>query len=224
MKILIIGFQRSGTTLLRRLVHLHPEVRRMFHEAFLLNKCKTQSSINDFVSRHGINLKKHNWGEKVPYYPNVRKHPTIKYCQKWQEYFNAQSRIIHIIRHPYDIVFSTINKFKNVNNFNGPMKIYKRIIHRSVPEIYNMKNTFTIKYEDLLMNPDEVVYNIYKFCNLKPDIDYKKLMLKIKNPKYQKIDASRAFAYKDKEVAKKYEIGHILENINDLVGGVPYEE
>ena len=78
MKILIVGFQRSGTTLLRRILHSHPEVRRIFHEEFLLKKCPTKDSLHRYLMNYDIFPDEDNWGEKVPFYPSARKIPILK--------------------------------------------------------------------------------------------------------------------------------------------------
>ena len=114
MKILLVGFQRSGTTLLRRILQVHPEIHRVFHEPFLLNITKTKDQVLQFAQKNGIsNPLKETWGEKVPYYPAVRKHNVVKYCEKWNEYFGKESIIIHIVRHPYDIANSVVKKYKH---------------------------------------------------------------------------------------------------------------
>lgn len=217
MNILIVGFQRSGTTLLRRLTQLHPQVKRIFHEQFLIKHCSTKDILLDYVKK-SINTKKDNWGEKVPYYPSARKYPILRYCQKWEEYFGDNSRILHIIRHPYDVAFSNVKKFKNIKSIEKPITIYKNIMPISVTEIDKLNSTFSFKYEDLLLNSDEMMFKIYKHCGLNPEFDFKKKMLDIKNKRYQKIDPKRAFAYKKKEINKNYELDPVIEIINKIDG------
>ena len=223
MNILIVGFQRSGTTLLRRLLQLHPQVRRVFHEAFLLKMCRDKQSVLDFVSRKGVDPKIDNWGEKVPYYPSARKYPIIKYCQQWERYFGKSSRILHIVRHPYDVALSNVSKFKNINHVEQPIRTYKGIVPRAVKEIDKLRSTYTFKYEDLLTDADEMMFNIYKHCGLKPDINFRKKMRSIRNYRYQKIDPSRAFAYQEQNINwKDYELDSVIEIINEI-DGVKYE-
>jgi len=89
MKILIVGFQRSGTTLIRRLFAMHPEIKLLAHENFFLakygnNKKKISTHIHNWKQ---VNIDKDNWGDKTPYYPNIRKIPVRKYCDMWLDMF-----------------------------------------------------------------------------------------------------------------------------------------
>ena len=129
MKILIIGFQRSGTTLLRRMLHGHPEVRRMFHEEFLLKKCQSKDSLYKYLINHKISPDKDTWGEKVPFYPSVRKISVLKYCDIWNDYFGEDARILHIIRHPIDVAFSIDKMYRN-QSFNTALRVYKKLCQR----------------------------------------------------------------------------------------------
>jgi len=203
MNILIIGFQRSGTTLLRRLLQLHPQVRRVFHESFFLAKTKDKQTLIQHVERMGVNTEKDNWGEKCPYYPNLKKIPIFKYCDIWNRYFGDKSRILHIVRHPYDCALSNVKKFKHIPSVDNPLNLYRRSVSPSVVKVSKMKSAFTFKYEDMVLDSDRMMFDIYKHCGLKPDINYRKKMRAIKNSVYQKIDMSRAFNYKDQN--KKWE-------------------
>ena len=218
MNILIVGFQRSGTTLLRRLIQLHPQVSRIFHEHFLVKRCKDKQTLLNYVSKHKVNPTIDNWGEKVPYFPSARKYPIVKYCEQWESYFGSSSRILHIVRHPYDIALSNVKKFKNIHTVEQPISIYKKIIPNAVKKIDKMKSTYTFKYEDLLMDPDQIMFNIYKHCGLKPDIDFKKKMKAIENHRYQKIDPSRAFAYQEQNTNWEYDLDSVIEIVNEIKG------
>ena len=223
MNILIVGFQRSGTTLLRRLLQLHPQIRRMFHEQFLVKICRDKQTMLDFANKHGVNTNTDNWGEKVPYFPSARKYPVVKYCEQWERYFGEASRILHIVRHPYDVALSNVKKFKNIHSVEQPIKIYKRIVPVAVKKIDKMKSTYTFKYEDLLMDTDNMMFNIYKHCGLKPDINFRKKMRVIQNYRYQKIDPSRAFAYREQNLKwKDYNLNSVIEIVNEI-DGVKYE-
>ena len=215
MKILIVGFQRSGTTLLRRLFHLHPEVQRMFHEVFLLKTNSTHQKLNEFIKSKKLDINK-PWGEKVPFYPSARRYPIIKYCNKWVEYFGDESRIIHIIRNPYDVAISNVKKFSHTKTVEQPLRIYKKIMIPATDAIASIKTATTIKYEDLLSNPDVVLSNLYEACQLTPDIDYKKSMSKIENPKYQTIDSSRLFSYKDSKTKFNVNMKEEIEYLNQF--------
>ena len=103
-KILITGMQRSGTTMLRRMFHYHPDVEFMLHEQHsLMKKGKNfKRLLGDF-----------NCGEKNPYWaPCQYTRPyMIKYAKKWQSTFKCH-KIIHIVRHPVSVAESNKKKCK----------------------------------------------------------------------------------------------------------------
>jgi hypothetical protein len=223
MKILIIGFQRSGTTLTRRLFHMHPQVRRIFHEFFLINKCKTKKELLRYINRQDINPHKENWGEKAPFYPNIRKTSVIEYCKTWNNYFGEQSRILHIVRHPADTAFSSLKKNKIKQDFDEIINMYNLKMTTLIPEMSKMKNVYLFKYEELLSNPDYLLPDLYKFCGLKEDINFKKIMSKFENKKYRKFDSSRIFAYKKKNPEIKTDLTNLFDIINSNIPGPKYE-
>jgi len=203
----------------RRLLQLHPQVRRVFHENFLVKICRDKQTLLDHVSKKGVNPKIHNWGEKVPYYPSARKYPIIKYCEQWERYFGKSSRILHIVRHPYDVALSNVKKFKYIHSVEHPIKTYKRIVPVASKKIDKMRSTYTFKYEDLLTDADGMMFKVYKHCGLKPDINFRKKMRTIQNKRYQKIDPSRAFAYREQNVKwKNYDLDSMIEIMNEIPG------
>jgi len=221
MKILIIGFQRSGTTLMRRLMISHPQVKRLYHEAFLLRQYQTKEALMAAVRGSVVDPINTTWGEKTPFYPNIRKIPVVRYCNTWNEYFENESRILHIIRHPIDVAFSVINKNKN-RNISHPLNLYCAKMEKTIPAVNKIKNTFTFKYEDLLLNPDDIIPRIFDFCGLKSDIDFRKQLKNHRNKKYQKLDKSRAFAYKRKDFKIKKDLRKVIK-IANTIDGPKYE-
>jgi hypothetical protein len=223
MKILLIGFQRSGTTLLRRLVTMHPDVRTIMHEQFLLYQCRDKASVVSYLQSRNIDFKKENWGDKTPYYPNIRRIPVAKYCETWTDYFGKkESKILNIYRHPYDIAFSVDSKYRG-QTFVKATSIYKKSILRTLRETIDMPNVMSFKYEELILNPDKMIPKIYKFCGLNNKVKFRKLMKRWENSKYQSFDESRVFAYKGKKIPKfKGDISNILSELNDKLDGPEY--
>lgn len=120
------------------------------------------------------------------------------------------------------MALSNVKKFKNIKNVDKPIKMYKSVMPKFVDTIGNMESTYTFKYEDLLMHPDGMLFSIYEHCGVKPDINFRKLMKGIKNPRYQSVDASRAFAYKKQKLKWDYDISDVLKEMNKI-DGAKYE-
>ena len=87
-----------------------------------------------------------------------------------------------------------------------------------IPNIDKMENVLTFKYENLLINPNEVIPQIFEFCGLKSDVNFRKLMMKYKNPKYKTLDATRAFAYKRNAVKVKVNLTKAIKAANKIEG------
>lgn len=221
MKILLIGFQRSGTTLMRHIIQGHPKIRKMFHEDFLLKKCNSKKRLySHLMNNYKIDVDKQNWGEKVPLYPSARRISAKVYCERWNEYFGKDARIIHIVRHPYDVGLSVKKKYKG-QTFSAALRIYKRTMPRIVSTLSEFKNCFTFKYEDLLLNPDEKIKGIFNFCGL-DNYNYKNKLSKLPRERYHSIDPTRAFAYKQLKQKFTKDVSEVINVINEKVEGVEY--
>lgn len=226
MKVLVIGFQRSGTTLLRRLVQHHPNVRHVFHEHFFLARFSTRKRLAVFLRTKRVSIDKDNWGEKVPFYAgSIRKKlKLVQYCEMWNTYFPKDSKIIHIVRHPVDVSLSVLKKYK-VKSLQIPLQKYVKLVPRLIKGLNDFDNLLTIKFEDLVIKPEETLTRVFSFCDL--DSDPKTVsqvireMSKNKSPKYQQINESRAFAFKERGVKVNFDLTETTELLNSI-GGVEY--
>jgi len=185
IKILIIGFQRSGTTLLRRILQYHPNIIKCFHERWVLNNPKLYD-----------NLDKYNWGEKIPWYGSSTK--IIDYSNKWLKLFKNEARIIHIIRNSKDVAISNF-KFKTLNKKSTKNKC-EMSVSKLQKEFINNKYYKEISFEDLVTDPFKITTEIFKFCQLD---NSEKTINEVISPGKDKwryfnsIESSRALAHKN---------------------------
>lgn len=179
VKILVIGFQRSGTTLLRKIFQKHPEVQIMFHEKRILNKPSQ-------LKQQKNELKDKVWGEKVPFYGNS----IDSYVNKWMNQF-PDYRVIHIVRYPGDVLES------NKKTFGFSYKKTTKFYNKYVPEVVNnFLNIKHIKFEDLVLEQQKVMYGLFQYCNLDSS---KETINKIRSQKFKyfkNINDQRAFCSK----------------------------
>ena len=201
MKILVVGFQRGGTTLLNRLINFHPDVVKNFHEKRFLLHYLTKEKLFTYLQTQNIDPNKDNWGDKVPFYPSVfpgGAKSYINYCKKWLK-LGEDTRIIYITRHPIDIAIST-KKFNWCKNLEEVIKYYSDFTIPSLEQFQQLKKGMIISFETLVTYPNDSLSEIYSFCNLNssPDLIHKILNTKTANwGKHQNyVDGSRAFAYK----------------------------
>jgi hypothetical protein len=202
MKILVIGYQRSGTTLLRRLIGLHPDVAAMIHEKRILNHGKEKKKVLEYVSKISKSCKENNnWGEKVPFYGTAS---ILSYCKKWIKVFGDEAIIVHILRHPVDVAISNVKmKRSPARSVEKGVELYKKVYPKILEETEKtdelMKKTIVISFETLVMNPKESLSKIFAFCKLRND---KKIVENISSAKrnalryFDGINVDRAFSYK----------------------------
>lgn len=172
MKILVVGFPRSGTSLTYRIFKNHPQVKQMYFEQWVIKKPKTKE---EFLNRYPL-FRKSTCGEKVICEKRVTgkigktNQTIVDYCLKWNDWFEDEAKIIQIVRHPIDALNSLViskQKFPRGPVFNFVYKEYLEYIPNYLFRISKISNCKTIKYEDLLSNPKKIINDLYEYCNLK---------------------------------------------------------
>ena len=217
MKILVVGFPRSGTSLTNRIFASNPDVKKMFFEKWMLKRGNTK---RELINKHPIF--KHTCGEKVIWAKRVTgkigtSHESIvDYCHKWNRLFGDEARIIQIVRHPYDSLNSLViskKRFPRGPVFRANYREYRNYALDFFRGIYETNNCLTIKYEDLITNPDVMIRCMYEYCNINSE---HKIKEKMKN--------GRVFNYKSKDFL--FEYNEKLREIIDLLNtfeGVKYK-
>lgn len=212
MRILVVGHARSGTTLLRRIFRRHRNVKRCLHEKFILIKHK-----KDPYS------KRRNWSEKVVYvhkyiydiWTKKRYEGTtiVDYCSIWNERFGNESRIVHIVRHPYDVLISLFRKIERRRKGNMTDKEKLKIINNYlsiVPDyteaIMSFDNCISVKYENLILNKDNILPLMFKFCNLPIVADSEGMKV------------GRVFVYKKVGFDFSRDISNVISVMNKIPG------
>ena len=229
MKILIVGLGRSGTTLTYRILNNNPEVKKSFLEHCILQFHDSAKSLKKKEPCfNGTCCEKINYTtDKLV--RNVHPHhgevdiSIDKYCEKWLDWFGSEARIIHIIRHPLDGIFSFIAKRgRKMKLYKGhqidmvPEHIQQKMIKQylrvcpSYPEkIAALPNTFTINYENLIMKPN-MIKRAYTFCGL-PNV-----------PFTEGLRTARVFGHSESGFQIDQPIDHILK-IYNRIGEVTYK-
>lgn len=218
MKILVIGFPRSGTSLTYRIIQNNPDVKRMFFETWLLIQAKTKKQL---IKKYPA--LKSTCGEKVINEKRVigkigRSNLNIvAYCLQWNDWFGDEAKIIQIVRHPCDSLNSLFilkKKFPRGPEFKKVYHEYLNYIPQFANDIFNLSNCLTIKYENLLSNTEQVIKNIYNHCNINSDFIFE-----------EKIKHGRSFNYQHKDLLFDYnpKLEEAIEVFNQ-VDGPTYEK
>ena len=230
MKILVVGFGRSGTTLTYRTFVKHPEIKRGFLETCLLafndkkNLYKNYPVFNN--QNKGVVEKVIYSGDRIAKKGFVLNITIYDYCNMWLDYFGKEARIVQIIRHPLDTISSLIIKrgrrrkirpdLKDITVTDIPLKERNELAERYLyavskyPKmIASLKNTKTFKYEDMILKP-ETIQNMFSFCNLGPG-------------NHESLRKDRAFNYKRTDFKVEQSIGKVIKIFNEISDGVKYK-
>lgn len=214
IKVLITGFKHSGTTLLHNLIKAHPQVGWIENEEGYIEYNKPVGWILEMAKKSPGDISTQVWGEKLPWgtrETDKKAARAIQFTKRWLRYFKKDARVIHIIRHPVDVSLSRY-PFPIYKNKIFDAKILTQCID-TVPLylsfIENKKKCATLVYEDLLINPQPHLENIFKFLK----IDYSKKVIKKILKTSQPIDESRAFSFKNKGIKTNVNYDKTLERI-----------
>ena len=212
MKILVVGFPRSGTTLTYRIFETHPQVEEMIFEKYiLLNKQLIKSFTPGRICGGKVTYEKRVLGKIGKSTYNI-----VDYCKDWNKLFKDEARIIQIIRHPFDSLNSLVVSKKRFKRGPSAVRVYKEYLKYMAGYTLNiaeLDNCITIKYEDLVMNPDKVIKKLYKHCNLN--------QTKFK----EKMKTKRIFNYKHKDFLFEWDdrLEGVIDSFN-LIKGITYEK
>lgn len=149
--------QRSGSTLLKALLAVAPDVSHLaevpFHRYGRFNSWQLKSLADEQI----LVFKKPSWpGENdYPSIPPLRDH-----------------RIIILIRHPYETLVSTGKMYEKLESdfwsrwsyksmlYDYWLPTYERMIARGMPDL---PNSFTVRYEDLTAHPKQETKKLFEF-------------------------------------------------------------
>ena len=190
--IVIGGFYRSGTTLLRRLldshsnIHCGPEVKffKDFHGHYLndplqhvrfFETAKSYNLPNEvlydifgkaFIKFHKEAMhraRKLRWADKNP--------ENVLYLNEWNKILPEGFIFIHVIRHPLDALASLkeIGFDKAVPPlFDDKVKLLQSYVESGAQyEIKNPNSSIRIYYEDLVNSPEETLQELFDRLQLK---------------------------------------------------------
>ena len=224
MRILVVGFGRSGTSLLRRLIQAHPNVQKMYHETGLMGRANWKV----ILERNHIRLNG-NWGEKIPFYFRRPKKggfggTILDYCKEWNRRFLPEARVILIVRHPMDVAISAGKRWAHTTT--KAMEKQKKLLPIVINGICKLPNSMIVKYEDLLLDTEKSLARVYKFCKLDPSYvskGFNEDRTRFGTGGKNLLKLQRVFAYKQESKLSKINFKGLL-NLLNTIEGVEYEE
>ncbi len=152
-----------------------------------------EKNIKDFLN---LNSKKHFVEDNTW---------NILYADTLYDFF-PNSKLIHLIRDPRDVISSFVNQSWTPNNIDQAIDFYSSIINRWLEIEKSLDKNFykVIKLEDLVQNPKKIISQICDFTNLQIDENMFNVNLTKSNKGRWKKNISKDYEKKIK--AKFYKI------------------
>ncbi len=186
--VFLIGFPRSGTTLLDTILRSHPEidvieekplinsVERVMKSKFKYNLDelhKLTSSEQDVLRNHYLEILRNNCDKKSAKIL-IDKFPFQTVCLPLINLLFPDSKIIFTHRNPYDTVLSCFqqsfepnNAMSNLRSLDSASKIYDLTMSVWLDYKTNLKiNHITSKYEDLIEDFDSHILKVLNFLDI----------------------------------------------------------
>ena len=237
--IFVVGPLRSGSTLLRVILNHHPDTNVFSEFEIAVNQAQgnhwpTVEEYKTFLRSDrqfaALNL---TIDEALDYEALVKSFLEQLHLRKPRKILGASvhsrmdllpklwpnAKFIHILRDPRDVAKSCIGMGWVGNVHEGAeywIKAEKHweLLEAAVPS----EQTYTVRYEELVSNPDAEVAKICEFLGL----DYRPEMLDIgKDTTYSRPDAG--FAYQWKRRLSAQEIGHVEYQCHEMMSERGYE-
>ena len=180
--IIIGGFYRSGTSLLRRLldshsnIHCGPEVKffkdfygdylhdelshvRFFHtlKALGLDEYEMMATFGKaFIASHELAARKRGkkrWADKNP--------ENVLYLRQWHWLLEGKLFFVHVVRHPLDALASLAEAGFNKAvpaEFDGKLKLFRQFSEKALSYTEcNPDTSVLIRYEELVTNTENTL-------------------------------------------------------------------
>jgi len=194
--VFLIGFPRSGTTLLDTILRSHPEIdvveeKPLLNSVELLIKSKFKYSLDelhklnsddiDFLQKHYLKILKNNSDKDKNAKILIDKFPFQTVCLPLINALFPKAKIIFTHRNPYDTVLSCFQQsfepnhaMANFRSIDSTSEIYDLTMCNWLD--YNSKlkiNYITSKYEDLIDQFDKHILKILDFLDVSWDENIK---------------------------------------------------
>ena len=202
--VFLVGFPRSGTTLLNSILNAHPKIKVIDEKPMLplmieKNKTKGLKSL-EFLKYKEIEDMRKEYINELKKYEDIKdqsitfidKNPfNMIYAGEIRRTF-PDSKIILSLRHPKDCVlscymqdFNTSQVLDNFLKINDATNLYKKVFDLwfQYEKLFDL-NSISIKYENLVENYEKQTKKILKFIKLNW---HESLSEYIKNTKSKKI-------------------------------------
>ena len=187
--VFLIGFPRSGTTLLDTILRSHPEIdvleeKPIIQSVEVIIKSKFKYSLNEIyrlnedeiktLREHYLKNLRNNCTKDKNAKILIDKFPFQTVCLPLINLLFPNAKIIFTHRNPYDTVLSCFqqafepnNAMSNFRSLNSSAKIYDLTMNMWVDYINNLDINYVMsKYESLIENFDEHILKVLNFLNL----------------------------------------------------------
>jgi hypothetical protein len=146
---------KSGRISIYEKYHLNDE---KLWEYLINQKPGIESLLNSILEPYMQSLKKIRWAEKTPDH--------IKHVNLIRAYF-PKSPIIRIIRDPRDVALSLLNVPWGAKNYYEAIDYCKSLLYQSRDFFDNDKLSYTLRYEDLVEQPEVELKKLCDFIDEK---------------------------------------------------------
>lgn len=186
--VFVVGFPRSGTTLLEQLLDAHPELVSFDEQPFLQHIVRRLTADGGTVFDKVQNLTQQQWREQREMYFNeialvapdkreqhaVDKNPLNMVRLPALQNFFPKSQVILAIRHPCDVVLSCYMQHFRAPAFaltfetlESTAQMYDKVFSHWYQSSEQLKlPVLEWKYEDLVANTEARARDLFEFLNL----------------------------------------------------------
>lgn len=204
-KILITGFEHSGTTMLLQLLRSHPQVGWIENEEGYIELNQPREWIIMMAKKRVKNLKKYAWGEKIPWGcrpsdKNAKR--SIGFSRRWLKFFGKEARVIQLLRHPIDAASSGR---QDGNPGHNALEFMSTSLPKFIDFVNSNGRCATIVYENLILEPAVYLPKVFKFLNLNAKSKLVENVILNTELKFDRINPERAYSYKGDGMDEEYD-------------------